>query len=66
MKLESYRTNTAPPFISGAVGPVPEKADAGVIGAGFTGLAAARRACRRAGGRTGRQRRIGAQWRPMQ
>lgn len=42
MKLESYWLATAPAFTGGAEGPVSGRADVAVIGAGFTGLSAAR------------------------
>ena len=41
MKLESYWLDTAPAFTGGAEGPVSGRADVVVVGAGFTGLAAA-------------------------
>ncbi|KVP35506.1 NAD(P)/FAD-dependent oxidoreductase [Burkholderia ubonensis] len=41
MKLESFWLATAPPFIDGATGPVPARADVVVVGGGFTGLSAA-------------------------
>ncbi|GBQ27898.1 FAD-binding oxidoreductase [Gluconacetobacter azotocaptans] len=42
MKADSYWIDTAPAFDGGASGPVPARADAVVIGGGYTGLAAAR------------------------
>jgi len=42
MKLESFWTDTVPAF-QGRIEPLPARADAVVIGAGFTGLSAARR-----------------------
>ena len=47
MKLESYWLDTAPPFTSGAEGPVEGRADVVVVGAGFTGLSAALTLARR-------------------
>jgi glycine/D-amino acid oxidase-like deaminating enzyme len=41
MKLDSYWLDTAPRFTAGAEGPVEGRADVAVVGAGFTGLAAA-------------------------
>lgn len=41
MRLASYWLETAPPFRSGQEGPVDGRADVAVVGAGFTGLAAA-------------------------
>jgi glycine/D-amino acid oxidase-like deaminating enzyme len=41
MKLASYWLDTAPPFMSAAVGPPDGDADVVVVGAGFTGLSAA-------------------------
>lgn len=46
MKLESFWTDTAPPF-AGRTDPLPAKADVAVIGGGFTGLSAARALARR-------------------
>lgn len=43
MKLQSYWHDTARPFASGATGPVSGHYDVAVIGAGFTGLGAARK-----------------------
>ena len=43
MQLKSYWHDTAPAFASGAVGAVSGHYDVAVIGAGFTGLGAARR-----------------------
>ena len=43
MKLSSYWRDTAPAFAGGARGPVAGHYDVAVIGAGFTGLGAARR-----------------------
>ena len=43
MKLSSYWHDTAPAFAGGATGPVAGRCDVAVIGAGFTGLGAARR-----------------------
>ena len=42
MKLESYWLDTAPVFNESTPGPVPGSADVVVVGAGFTGLSAAR------------------------
>ncbi|GMG83048.1 FAD-binding oxidoreductase [Paralimibaculum aggregatum] len=42
MKFTSYWHDSAPRFAGGAVGPVEGTADVAVIGAGFTGLGAAR------------------------
>jgi glycine/D-amino acid oxidase-like deaminating enzyme len=42
MQFESYWHDTAPAFAGGARGPVEGHYDVAVIGAGFTGLAAAR------------------------
>ncbi|WP_299453653.1 FAD-binding oxidoreductase [uncultured Pigmentiphaga sp.] len=42
MKLEPYWLDTAPRFSAGATGDLPARADVVVIGAGFTGLSAAR------------------------
>jgi glycine/D-amino acid oxidase-like deaminating enzyme len=47
MKLESYWLDTAPPFESAAQGDVAGRADAVIIGGGFTGLSAARALARR-------------------
>src|SRR5688500_16934509 len=47
MKLESLWLDTAPAFTSGAEGPVSGRADVVVVGAGFTGLAAALALARR-------------------
>lgn len=41
-KLESYWLDTSPRFAGGAAGPLPPRADVVVVGAGFTGLSAAR------------------------
>lgn len=41
-KLDSYWLATSPRFAGGAAGPVPARADVVVVGAGLTGLAAAR------------------------
>ncbi len=41
MKLEPYWLDTAPAFAGGAEGPVEGRADAVVVGGGFTGLSAA-------------------------
>jgi glycine/D-amino acid oxidase-like deaminating enzyme len=46
MKLESFWTDTAPAF-EGLADPLPARADVVVIGAGFTGLSAARALARR-------------------
>jgi glycine/D-amino acid oxidase-like deaminating enzyme len=46
MKLESFWTDTAPPF-EGRREPLPSKVDVAVIGGGFTGLSAARSLARR-------------------
>ena len=43
MKLSSYWHDTARAFAGGATGPVAGRCDVAVIGAGFTGLGAARR-----------------------
>ncbi|MDK8873779.1 FAD-binding oxidoreductase [Paracoccus sp. SSJ] len=43
MKFQSYWHDTAPAFASGAPGPVSDQYDVAVIGAGFTGLGAARK-----------------------
>ena len=43
MKLSSYWHETSPAFTGGAAGPVTGHYDVAVIGAGFTGLGAARR-----------------------
>ena len=43
MQLKSYWHDTAPPFASAAKGPVSGHYDVAVIGAGFTGLGAARK-----------------------
>ncbi|MDQ7774716.1 MAG: FAD-binding oxidoreductase [Paracoccus aminovorans] len=43
MRLEPYWHNSAPAFAGGAAGPVQGHYDVAVIGAGFTGLGAARR-----------------------
>jgi glycine/D-amino acid oxidase-like deaminating enzyme len=42
VKLASYWLDTAPPFTAGAPGGVEGRFDVAVVGAGFTGLAAAR------------------------
>lgn len=47
MKLESYWLDTAPAFQSAAQGDVEGRADAVIIGGGFTGLSAARALARR-------------------
>lgn len=41
MKLDSYWTETAPPFTGAEAGPVEGAVDVAVIGGGFTGLSAA-------------------------
>jgi glycine/D-amino acid oxidase-like deaminating enzyme len=46
MKLESFWIDTAPPF-EASQGPLPARVDVAVVGAGFTGLAAARALARR-------------------
>ena len=46
MQFESYWHDTAPAFAGGAQGPVEGHYDVAVIGAGFTGLAAARQLAR--------------------
>jgi glycine/D-amino acid oxidase-like deaminating enzyme len=47
MKLESLWLATAPAFTSGVEGPVEDRADVVVVGAGFTGLSAALALARR-------------------
>ena len=42
MKLESFWTDTAPPFAGAATTPLPERASVVIVGGGFTGLSAAR------------------------
>jgi glycine/D-amino acid oxidase-like deaminating enzyme len=46
MKLESFWTDTAPPF-EGRTDPLPARVDVAVVGGGFTGLSAARSLARR-------------------
>ncbi|MCA0964035.1 FAD-dependent oxidoreductase, partial [Salipiger bermudensis] len=46
MKFQSYWHDTAPAFASAQSGPVEGKVDVVVIGAGFTGLNAARKLAR--------------------
>ena len=46
MKLSSYWLDTAPAFAGGQAGPVEGRCDVAVIGAGFTGLNAARKLAR--------------------
>jgi glycine/D-amino acid oxidase-like deaminating enzyme len=47
MKLDSYWLDTAPPLLSGSVGPLDGRTDVAVIGGGFTGLSAAQALARR-------------------
>jgi glycine/D-amino acid oxidase-like deaminating enzyme len=47
MKLTSYWLDTAPAFENGAEGDVPTRADAAIVGGGFTGLSQARALARR-------------------